>query len=132
MLDTDWHTFPVTVYIEDTDMYGVVYHANYIKYFERGRTEWLKQQGLNLSDTVKKGYFLVVTHLDVDFKKKASLDAVLIVKTRLHKMRHAVARFHQEVIDGKTDKLIAKATVQVACIDKNEALCKIRELFNEE
>ena len=129
MFTNDWHHHLVTVYIEDTDQYGVVYHANYIKYLERGRTEWLKEQGFKLSKAIHSGLFLVVTHMNIDFKNKAGLDSLLTIRTRMHKMRHAIAHFNQEIIDTESERLVAKATVHIACIDKNNQLCSLKALL---
>lgn len=122
-------TYPVTVYLEDTDQLGMVYHANYLKFFERGRTEWLKQNGMQLSTLQELNILLVVSHLAIDYIKPAALDDVLEIKTTLSKARHAVVHFNQTIKRKSDDAQISRVLVKVVCIDKNKHLFPISKLF---
>ncbi|MDN3609626.1 tol-pal system-associated acyl-CoA thioesterase [Vibrio ostreicida] len=108
--------WPVTVYYEDTDVGGVVYHANYVKFFERARTEYLRSLGIRQQVLLEQGIAFVVRHLDIDFLQGARLDDSLLVKTSVAQVKKATLVFCQEIVNpaGKT---LSKAMVKVACID---------------
>ncbi|RBM52609.1 tol-pal system-associated acyl-CoA thioesterase [Vibrio paracholerae] len=112
--------WPVTVYYEDTDAGGVVYHANYLKFFERARTEMLRAVGVHQQSLLEQGIGFVVRHMEIDFLKGAKLDAHLEVVTRVSELKKASLTFCQELVnpDGA---LLSKAKVKVACID-NESM----------
>lgn len=77
------HRLPVRIYYEDTDFTGVVYHANYVRYFERGRSDFLRLAGVSHSDLLERDdpAAFVVTRLEIDFKKAARIDDALTVHT---------------------------------------------------
>ena len=109
-------TWPVRVYYEDTDAGGIVFYANYLKFFERARTEWLRaldvgQQALMLED---KAIF-VVKHASVDYHAPARLDDVLNLTLSIEKLGRASVLFVQQAWRG--DALLASATVKVGCVD---------------
>ncbi|WGV99350.1 tol-pal system-associated acyl-CoA thioesterase [Vibrio sp. YMD68] len=109
-------SWPVTVYYEDTDAGGVVYHSNYLKYFERARTEMLRSIGVSQHRLLEENIGFVVRHMDIDFLQGARLDEQLNVVTTIAVKKKASMTFCQEIVnlDGKT---LCKATVKVACID---------------
>ncbi|MCG7495998.1 tol-pal system-associated acyl-CoA thioesterase [Vibrio sp. Of7-15] len=111
------HAFhwPITVYYEDTDAGGVVYHSNYIKFFERARTELLRSKGVSQQDLRQQQLGFVVRHIDIDFLRGAVLDEQLTVTTFVTEARKASLTFCQELVnlDGI---VLCKATVKVACI----------------
>lgn len=109
----DW---PVRIYWEDTDAGGIVYHANYLRFFERARTELLRklhveQSKLALTNAVQ----FVVADLSITYRKSAKLDDALCVHTSIKTLRHASIIFHQWATRG--EELIADSTVRVAVID---------------
>ncbi|MDE1513626.1 MULTISPECIES: tol-pal system-associated acyl-CoA thioesterase [Vibrio] len=108
--------WPVTVYYEDTDAGGVVYHANYLKFFERARTEMLRAFGVNQQSLLQQNTGFVVRHMEIDFLKGAKLDDHLEVITYVSELRKASLTFCQELVnpDGA---VLSKAKVKVACID---------------
>lgn len=112
-------TFPVTVYYEDTDATGVVYHANYLKYFERARTEWLRslgfdQEQLRLEDNIA----FTIAGLEIRFVLPARLDNHLIVQVELQKFGRASMVVHQKMtLKDDPERIIALAQVKVGCID---------------
>jgi acyl-CoA thioester hydrolase len=107
---------PVTIYWEDTDAGGVVYYANYLKFMERCRTEWLR--ALNV-DQVKlraeQGLQFVVVNVNVDYLKPAVLHDEVIVTAALDKLTGATIVFKQTIRRG--DVQLIDATVRVACLD---------------
>ncbi len=108
--------WPVTVYYEDTDAGGVVYHSNYLKYFERARTELLRSVNVSQHSLLEQNTGFVVRHMDIDFLQGARLDDQLTVKTTISELKKASLTFCQEIVnpDGKT---LCRAMVKVACID---------------
>ena len=84
----------IRVYYEDTDCGGVVYYANYLKYFERARTEYMELRGIFIPDCLKLGFFFVVAHQDIDYKSPAFYADILNVETRVSKV--SSASFRQE------------------------------------
>jgi len=108
-------TLQCRVYYEDTDAGGVVYYANYAKYLERGRTEWLRALGLQhtqLAATSRRMF--VVTRLSLQYRKPARLDDMLTVHTRIAHLGRASLDFAQSVQCDAT--LLCDAVVQVACV----------------
>ncbi|MCL4110737.1 UNVERIFIED_CONTAM: hypothetical protein GTU68_029800, partial [Idotea baltica] len=79
-------TWPVTVYYEDTDAGGVVYHANYLKFFERARTEMLRSIGVSQQVLLEQNIGFVVRHMDIDFIQGARLDDSLQVITNIYEL----------------------------------------------
>ena len=109
-------TLPVRVYYEDTDAAGVVYHANYLKFMERGRSEWLNALGFQLDEVAEKYGVLFTAHrLEIDFIKPARLSNTLSVHTLVRQCRHASLIFFQEIRRQTTT--ICRATVKIACVD---------------
>lgn len=109
-------TWSVRVYYEDTDTGGVVYYANYLKFFERARTEWLRAAGYEqrrLSE--ESGLQFVVAHIECTYRQPARLDDVLEIDLRVQKAGRAFIVFEQTARRG--DDVLATATVKAACID---------------
>lgn len=103
------------VYYEDTDAGGVVYHASYLKFFERCRTEWLRGLGFNQSDLIEqKRVVFVVSKMDIHFKKPARLDDELVVWVKLEKTGGASLTVTQSII--RNDELLVNAQVKLACV----------------
>lgn len=110
--------FPIRVYYEDTDAGGVVYYANYLKFFERARTEWLRSLGFEqdalAGDT---GLIFVVRGLDIQYRKPARLDDVLLVRSKVARLGKASIDFLQ--ICERGGERLASGQVQVACVDRH-------------
>ncbi|WP_158133325.1 tol-pal system-associated acyl-CoA thioesterase [Vibrio navarrensis] len=109
-------TWPVMVYYEDTDAGGVVYHANYLKFFERARTELLRSAGISQDALLKQNIGFVVRHMDIDFIHAARLDEKLTVRSKIGEFKRVSLTFCQELVNEE-GRLLCKATVKVACID---------------
>ncbi len=115
---------PVRVYYEDTDVAGVVYYANYLKFYERARTEWLRSLGYDQDVLIEQGLAFAVAHVDARYFAPARFNDKLLVKTQIVKSRRASVVFHQQVVmeeAGKNgeEKLLNEATIKVACVDVN-------------
>ncbi|MBL4261412.1 tol-pal system-associated acyl-CoA thioesterase [Vibrio fluvialis] len=111
--------WPITIYYEDTDAGGVVYHSNYLKFFERARTEMLRAIGVSQQVLLEQRIGFVVRHAEIDFKQGARLDDQLTVVTSIAELKKASLTFCQELVnpDGQ---LLCKAIVKVACIDNEK------------
>ena len=112
-------TWPIRIYYEDTDVSGVVYHANYLRYFERGRTEWLRAQGFSQEALrVEHGIAFTVANLEIDFVSPARLDDQLDVTVELTSRKRASLIFGQTLrrVDAP-ERVLARVTARVACVD---------------
>ncbi|HEY2750769.1 YbgC/FadM family acyl-CoA thioesterase [Phenylobacterium sp.] len=111
------HQLPVRIYYEDTDFTGVVYHANYLRYFERGRSDFFRVVGINhsaLLDRPDPAAF-TITRMTVEFKRAARIDDALLVRTTYDSVKGPRLFISQRITRG--DELIATAQVEAACID---------------
>ena len=107
--------FPQRVYFEDTDAGGVVYHAQYVKFLERARTEWLRYLGFTNSELERKYKMLfIVSEIAVEFVKPARLDDAVNISVAIENLGRVRVTFHQEIRRGE-DTLV-KARVSVACV----------------
>ena len=92
------HKIPIRVYYEDTDAGGVVYHANFLKFAERGRTEFLRAVGFENTELKKnKGMIFVVRRIEVDYHKPAFLDDPLIMQSSIEAMKNPSFTMDQAV-----------------------------------
>lgn len=107
----------VRVYYEDTDAGGVVYYANYLKFFERGRTEALRQLGFGQNDLmVRQDTLFAVRSINVDYLLPARLNDILKVTTRINKVRKASLEFQQTVVQENEHAVLTMATARIACL----------------
>ena len=110
------HRFPLRVYYEDTDFTGVVYHAGYLRFFERGRSEFLRLAGVGHAALLDQDapMAFVVVRMEIDFVKPARIDDSLTVTTSYETIRGPRIFIEQAVRRG--EELLARALVAVACI----------------
>jgi acyl-CoA thioester hydrolase len=122
VLQDDHHILPVRVYYEDTDFSGVVYHASYLRFMERGRTELLRAVEVAQSDlhASMDGLAFVVRRMMIDFLGGAVMDDVLTIVTRPKEMRGASMTLAQEVRRG--DEVLVTADVMVAAVRGGRAV----------
>lgn len=112
MSSFSWST---RVYYEDTDAAGVVYHSNYLKFMERGRTEWLRSVGYSQEELrERENIVFVVRNITMKFRQSARLDDLLDVQTRIKKIGGASFLFEQEVFNQA--QLLCHADVNIACL----------------
>ncbi len=110
-------SWPVRVYYEDTDAGGVVYYANYLKFFERARTEWLRSFGLNQAKLVEEqDLIFVVRSAMLDFIRPARLEDLLEVTVEPLKLARVYVELAQEVRCGA--QVLARAKIKVACLEQ--------------
>ena len=107
--------FPLRVYFEDTDASGVVYHAHYVKFLERARTEWLRYLGFSSSELERKYKMSwVIAEIAVEFLKPARLDDSINISVAIENLGRVRCTFHQEIRRG--EELLLKARVLVATV----------------
>ncbi|MGF1756815.1 tol-pal system-associated acyl-CoA thioesterase [Photobacterium sagamiensis] len=116
MTEENVFKWPVTIYYEDTDVGGLVYHSNYLKFFERARTELLRSIGVSQQSMFDDNTSFVVRHMDIDFLKGARLDEKLVIRTKANAVRKASIEFCQDLVNND-GQILCKATVKVACIN---------------
>ena len=119
------HSQQVRVYYEDTDFSGIVYHASYLRFMERGRTNYLRLIGADHRALFEQaaaeapGFAFVVRHMDIAFRKPAFMDDVLTILTAPEEVKGASITLHQKVMRG--DDLLVEAHVQVAFVSGGRA-----------
>lgn len=114
--------WPVRVYWEDTDAGGVVYYANYLKFLERCRTEWLRNQGISQQILAsERGVQFMVLGVTVEYKAAARLDDLLTVTCQMHPEGRTTVNFDQKIWrrsgEGSSPELLIDAKVRVVCVD---------------
>ena len=111
--------FPIRVYYEDTDAGGIVYHANYLNFCERARTEYLRHLGIEQDSYLKQNIAFVVKKMEIDFRYAARFNDMLNVETIIVRVKRASVEFLQQVFN-ENEQLVFVAKVQVACINSSE------------
>ena len=107
--------YPQRIYFEDTDAGGVVYHAQYLKFLERARTEWLRYLGFTNSELERKYKMLwVVSEIAIEFVKPAKLDDAVNISVSVENLGRVRCTFHQEIRRG--EEVLVKARVLVASV----------------
>ena len=114
-LDGTAHYFPVRVYYEDTDLSGIVYHANYLKWFERARSDLLRLLGIDQRAAVEAGEgAYAVADLTIRYVASAKLDDEVVIASRPIELRAASCRLHQKALRG--EDLLAEAQLRVGFV----------------
>ena len=118
--------FELRVYYEDTDAGGIVYYANYLKFFERARTEWLRKLDIHQSFFLEQNLGFVVRKVEMDNLASAKLDDVLTVVSQISEIKRASLIFQQQII--KNQQVICTAEIRIACVNLQRAKpCSIPE-----
>ena len=109
------HRFPIRVYYEDTDMAGIVYYANYLKYIERARSAWVRDLGVDQNEMRERdGVVFAVRRVEADYLSSARFDDKLEVRTTTQAVTGARLIMEQQVVRG--EEVLFAATVTVVCI----------------
>ncbi|MGY0217737.1 tol-pal system-associated acyl-CoA thioesterase [Endozoicomonadaceae bacterium StTr2] len=105
---------PIRIYYEDTDAGGIVYHASYLRFMERGRTEMLRELGFGQANMMEQGVQFVLSELNLKYRQPARLDDQVIVESRIVDVRRTWIGFEQAVVRDGT--VLCQGTFKVACI----------------
>jgi len=109
--------FPVRVYYEDTDAAGIVYYANYLKFFERARTEWLRTLGFEQRGLAEQGIAFAARSIVVEYLKPARLDDALNVVSEIESVGRVQVVFAQRILRAEGAELLLTASMRIACIE---------------
>lgn len=121
----------IRIYYEDTDAAGVVYHANYIKYLERARTEFFRSHGFLVAKLADEGFIFPVVRIEMDFKAPALHDDLLTVETDPVRVGGSTFTLNQRIIRKRDGILLADAFVTLACISHEHKARRIpRDIRN--
>ncbi len=128
------HTIDYRVYYEDTDALGIMYHANYISFCERGRSELLRDIGLPASTTQETiGVTFVIRHMDANYLQMVKLDDLLTVETAVKSMKSSSFVMRQSI--KRHDEAVFSMDITIVCVDKLKKPTKIpqqlRDKFTE-
>lgn len=106
----------VRVYYEDTDAAGIVYHANYLKFFERARTEYFRARGLLVAELAVAGYVFPVVRMEIDFVSPALHDDLLSIVTKPVQISGASFSLRQQIYRTRDGRQLVNALVRLACV----------------
>jgi acyl-CoA thioester hydrolase len=127
---TPTRNFTLTARYAETDAQGVVHHANYLTWFEEGRSEFLLQQGCNYSDMEKAGFFVIVVQATVDYKAPSFYEDRITVATTLEKGKGRMLEFSYKATN-QDGVLIAEGRTKHFVLDKNRKLVSMPEKFTQ-
>jgi acyl-CoA thioester hydrolase len=109
----------IRIYYEDTDAGGVVYHANYLNYFERGRTEYLRQRGLSVRQLHEQGAIFPVVRVEMDFRAPAVHDDLIRIDTEVLEVGKSSFTLGQRVVRVVDEKMLVEAKITLVCVGLN-------------
>ncbi|WP_435929564.1 tol-pal system-associated acyl-CoA thioesterase [Dryocola sp. BD613] len=115
-MSTTLFRWPVRVYYEDTDAGGVVYHASYVAFYERARTEMLRQHSFHQQDLLAERIAFVVRRMTVDYLAPARLDDLLEIQSEITSMRGTSMVFTQRIVNAD-GRILNEAEVLIVCVD---------------
>lgn len=107
----------IKIYYEDTDCGGVVYYANYLRYFERARTEYLEVRGRSVAALMEQGTVFVVVHAEVKYRSPARYGETLIVETRVSELTHASFTCSHVLREKVTGRVVVEGSARLAVTD---------------
>lgn len=109
----------IRIYYEDTDCGGVVYYGNYLKYFERARTQYLEERGVSVAGLMKEGTLFVVVHAEVDYRSPAIYGDTLIIETVVSDMTAASFTFSHVIRERESQRVVVEGLARLAATDGN-------------
>lgn len=115
----------IRIYYEDTDCGGVVYYANYLKYFERARTEYLEMRGYSVAGLMKQGVVFVVVHAEVDYCSPGRYGETLVVETDVGDVTRAALTFSHVVREKVSGRVVVKGSARLAATDGNGKVMRL-------
>ena len=125
--------YRLRVQIEDSDYVGVAYHANYLNYFERARSEWLEQKGFGIKWQQGQGIFFPIVHVSIDYLTSAFLgDELEVLTDSLHVKKVGLTVEQHIRLRDNPEKILTKISTKLACINKQHKLIKIPQALKQE
>ncbi|MCG3267999.1 tol-pal system-associated acyl-CoA thioesterase [Yoonia sp. I 8.24] len=117
------HQFPVRVYYEDTDLAGIVYYANYLKFIERARSEWVRELGIDQVAMKAAGLVFAVRRVEADYLSPARFDDLLQIETSISRTTGVRLSLQQDVMREET--LLFRAVVTIICMDETGTVARL-------
>ena len=115
----------IKIYYEDTDCGGVVYYANYLKYFERARTEYLEIRGHSVAALMEQGIIFVVVRAEVDYCSPGRYGETLVIETEIGDVTRAALTFSHVIREKVTGRVVVKGLARLAATDKNGKVTRL-------
>jgi acyl-CoA thioester hydrolase len=109
----------IRVYYEDTDCGGVVYYANYLRYLERARTEYLRERGIEVADYAAKGILFVVSAVQLNYRAPARYNDLLVVDLKISSVSKVSLTFSHEIRRKNDGVLFSDGEITLVCVDSN-------------
>ncbi|WP_411360603.1 tol-pal system-associated acyl-CoA thioesterase [Pseudidiomarina salilacus] len=122
---TNAFLWPIRVYYEDTDAGGIVYYANYLKFLERARTEWLRSLGIEQDTWLEHRIGFVVRQVQMDLLRPARFNDELRVTVVVERLKRASVEFSQQVLDNENN-VLCQAQIRAACVNLGEVGSAVR------
>jgi acyl-CoA thioester hydrolase len=119
------HEIQIRVRYQETDAMGLLHHANYLTYFEIGRTELLRANGRNYRDVEASGMFMVVVRIECRYRRPAHYDDLLTLRTKTSRVTPAKIEHDYQLLRG--DELLCEASSTLACVDRTGSVQRIPE-----
>ena len=107
----------VRVYYEDTDCGGVVYYANYLKYFERARTHYLEERGISVVGLIEEGTQFLVVHAELDYRSPARYADILMIDTKLTQTGRSSLTFGHEIRERTSGRIVVEGSAKLVTVD---------------
>ncbi len=117
------HRFPIRVYYEDTDLAGIVYYANYLKFIERARSEWVRELGIDQVQMKAEGLVFAVRRVEADYLAPAKYDDELLVQTTMEPGSGVRLVVKQDILRG--DTLLFSAFVTIICMTADGVVARL-------
>ncbi|MCX5723417.1 MAG: YbgC/FadM family acyl-CoA thioesterase [Nitrospirae bacterium] len=115
----------VRIYYEDTDCGGVVYYANYLKYFERARTQYLEARGLSVAGLMTEGSVFVVVRAELDYRSPARYGETLVVETVVSEVTAASFTFSHVIRERESQRVVVEGSARLAATDGNGKVTRL-------
>lgn len=115
----------IKIYYEDTDCGNVVYYANYLKYFERARTEYMEKRGIDFKSLHKQGTFFMVARAYINYRSPAYYGETLIVETWISQISRVSFTFQYKVFEKTSKRLVAEGETVIVTVDTNQKLKRL-------
>ncbi len=109
----------INIYYEDTDCGGVVYYANYLRYFERARTEYIKAKGISLAEWQEKGIVFTVSKVEIKYLSPARYGETLLISTEFTELKNVSFIIHHVITDKKDGRTIVTGSTRLACVNSD-------------
>ena len=121
----------VRIYYEDTDCGGVVYYANYLKYFERARTHYLEERGLSVTGLLKEGTQFLVVHAEVDYRSPARYGETLTVETTVTQIGRTSVTFAHVIRERASQRVVVEGSAKLVTVDLQGKVKRLDKSFVE-